>query len=126
MVSRVIDAPVELVWRTFVDPMLRRRWTSDVDSVSLTVLESGRRCRVRLLGADVSHQREYVFTSVDIGLHRGGTAVTAIDERSAGFAQRLLDLVAGGFTARAVEGAVRAELDDLAAACTASVLALAA
>jgi hypothetical protein len=126
MVSRVIDAPVDLVWRVFVDPARRRAWTSDVDSVSLTVLEPGRRCRVQLLGPPMSHQRDYVFASIDIGPHRGGTVVTAVDERTAGFAERLLDLVAGGFTARTVEGAVRAELEALRTACTTSVIALAA
>jgi hypothetical protein len=126
VVSRVIDAPVDLVWRVFVDPERRREWTSDVDSVSITVLEPGRRCQVRLVVPQTSHQREYVFTSVDIGPHRGSTVVTAVDGRTAGFAERLLDLVAGGLTARAIEGAVRAELDALAVACTTSVIATAA
>lgn len=126
MVTRVIDAPVDQVWRTFVDPAQRRMWTSDVDRVSIVVLEPGRRCRVRLLGPGVSHQRDYLFTSVEIGPARGGTIVSAVDERTVGLAERLLDLVAGGLTARTVETAVRAELDALAAACTTRVVVLAA
>ena len=126
VVTRVIDAPVDLVWRTFVDPARRRLWTSDVDRVSLAVLEPGRRCRVSLLGSGISHQRDYIFTTVEVGPARGGTVVAVVDERSVGLAERLLDLVAGGFTARTAEGAVRAELDALATACTAGAGALAA
>jgi hypothetical protein len=53
-----------------------------------------------------------------VGPHRGGTVVTAVDDRPALLADRLFDLVAGGFVARTVEGAVRKELDALATACT--------
>jgi hypothetical protein len=126
MVSRVIDAPVDLVWRIFISPERRREWSSDVDSVTLAVLEPGRRCRVRLLHPGSSHQRDYIFASIDVGQHRGGTVVTAVDERTAGLAERLLDLASGGFAARTVEGAVRAELDALAGACTASASPVAA
>lgn len=126
MVSRVIAAPVDLVWQIFIDPERRRAWAGDGARVRLTVLEPGRRCLVRLAGVDTSHQREYIFTSIDIGPHRGGTVVTAVDRRAGGFAERLLDLAAGGFAARLVEGAVRGELDALAAACTTRVIARAA
>lgn len=126
MVSRVIDAPVDLVWRTFVDPACRVGWSSDADWIRLTVLEPGRRCRVRLVSPEVSHQRDYIFTSIEIGHHRGGTVVSVIDERAAGFAERLLDLASGGFTARTAEGAVRDELDALARACTTRVAVQAA
>lgn len=126
VVSRVIEAPIELVWRTFVDPARRVGWTSDVDSVRITVVEPRRRCRVRLLSPEISHRRDYIFTPVEIGQHRGGTVVTVVDERAAGLAERLLDLASGGFTARTAEGAVRDELDALARACTTRVIALAA
>jgi hypothetical protein len=120
VVSRVIDAPVGAVWAAFVDPA---RWPTQV---RLTVLEPGRRCLVSLAGTDTSHQREYDFTPVDLGEHRGGTVVTVVDEPAAGLAGRLLDLVAGGFAARTVEGAVRADLAALAAECTTRVFTRAA
>lgn len=120
MVSRVIDAPVGAVWATFVDPA---RWPAQVQ---LTVVDPGRRCLVSLAGPGSSHQREYAFTSVDVGAHRGGTTVTVVDDRTAGLAGRLLELMAGGFAARTVEGAVRDELDALAAACTTRVFTTAA
>jgi hypothetical protein len=59
---------------------------------------------------------------MDVGPHRGGTVVTVVDDRAPGFAERLLDLMAGGFAVRTVEGAVRAELAALAAACTTRIL----
>jgi hypothetical protein len=122
MVSRVIAAPVALVWSTFTDPARRARWASDVDSVAVTVAEPGRRCVVCLTDGQRSHQREYVFTAIEVGPQRGGTVVTVAD--NAGFADRLLDLVVGGFVARTVEGAVRDELESLAAACVTRVTTL--
>ena len=120
VVSRVIDAPVGAVWETFVDPA---RWPAQV---RLTVLDPGRRCLMSLAGPGSSHQREYLFTPVEVGAHRGGTAVTVVDDRAADLTGRLLDLVAGGFAARTVEGAVRDQLDALAAACTTRVFTTAA
>jgi hypothetical protein len=117
MVSRVIAAPVDAVWRIFID----RFEASSVSGLSLTVLESGRRCRVGLAGRNTP-QRIYSFTPVQVGAHRGETVVTVEDDRSALLADRLFDLVAGGFVARTVEGAVRKELDALAAACTTRVI----
>ncbi len=122
MVSRVIEAPVALVWTTFTDPARRARWSSDVDSVNVAVVEPGRRCVVSLTEGQRSYQREYVFTPVDVGPQRGATVVTVADH--AGFADRLLDLVVGGFAARTAEGAVRAELDALMAACVTRVTTL--
>jgi hypothetical protein len=147
MVSRVIAAPVSAVWQFFVDPLRRVDWLAEVASVtvldesdpalrwresygadrtaacraaelSLTVLEAGRRCRVGLVGRGSAPQRIYAFTPVEVGQHRGGTVVTVVDDRPAQLADRLFDLLAGGFVARTVEGAVRKELDALAAACT--------
>jgi hypothetical protein len=155
MISRVIAAPADLVWRTFVDASRRAEWVSDVASVtvlegsdherrwrenyqrrrdgalavaelSLTVIEPGRRCVVALAGAGCATRRMYAFTPVAVGQHRGGTVVTVVDDRSAALADRLFDLVAGGFVARTVEGAVRTELDALAAACTTRVVSAAA
>jgi uncharacterized protein YndB with AHSA1/START domain len=126
MVSRVIGAPVDLVWRTFIEPRRRRAWACDMDSVSLTVVEPGRRCTVRLVGATSSHHREYTFSTIEVGPRRGGTIVTVIDEPSDRLGSRLLDLVVGGFASRTVEGAVRDELDALAGACTTRVITAAA
>jgi uncharacterized protein YndB with AHSA1/START domain len=160
MVSRVIAAPVDVVWRIFVDPCRRAEWVSDVASVTmlaaaegelswretyhsrrtgapavadlhLRVLEPGRRCVVGLAGPVAGRpsaqlRRVYAFTSVAIGAHRGGTVVTVVDDRPAALADRLLDLVAGGFVARTVEGALRTELDALARACTTRVITAAA
>ncbi|HEY7224399.1 MAG TPA: SRPBCC family protein [Micromonosporaceae bacterium] len=155
--SRVVAAPVDLVWRTFVDPTRRVAWIGDVMSVtvleqggprtrwletyrprphrattdeivelSLVVLEPGRRCSVGLVGRAAAPQRTYCFTPVEVGPQRGSTVVTVIDDRCAGLADRLFDLVAGGFVARTVEGAIRKELDALAAACTVRVIVPAA
>lgn len=153
MVSRVIAAPVEAVWRYFVDPARRSEWVSDVVNVTivdestsgprwresyrtghrgapteaelqLTVLERGRSCRVGLAGRGTVPHRVYAFTPIEVGPDRGGTVVTAVDDRSGLVVDRLFDLVAGGFMARMVEGAVRKELDALAAACTTRVVVL--
>ena len=63
-------------------------------------------------------QLTYVFAPIDVGPHRGSTAVTAIQAgRPHGFAGRLLGFVVGTFAARTAEGALRDELDALAAAC---------
>jgi hypothetical protein len=120
MVSKVIDAPVGLVWRTFVNG-----WRED-SGLRMTVLEPGRRCSVGLADRGNAPQRIYAFTPVEVGPHRGGTTVTVVDDRAATVADRLFDLVAGGFLARTAEGAVRKELDALAGACTTRVITLTA
>jgi hypothetical protein len=139
------------VWRYFVDPARRVEWVADVDTVTvldesahevrwhehyrstragsrsgaelrLVVLTPGRRCRVGLAAQGSLPHRIYAFTPIEVGPDRGGTMVTAIDDRPALLADRLFDLVVGGFVARTVEGAVRKELDALAAACTTRVV----
>ena len=60
---------------------------------------------------------EYRYSIVEVGPEAGGTVVTVIDDRPVAFADMLFDLMAGGIVARTVEGAVRRELDALAAAC---------
>lgn len=117
MVSRVIAAPVDAVWRIFID----RFEAGAATGLAMTVLEPGRRCRVGLAGRSTP-QRIYNFTQVEVGPHRGQTVVTVEDDRSALLADRIFDLVAGGFVARTVEGAVRKELAALAAACTTRVI----
>ena len=67
------------------------------------------------IGAD--YRMTYTFVPVIEGRHRGGTMVTVIqDGNPTAPAGRLLALVFGGLAARTVEGALRRDLDDLAAA----------
>jgi uncharacterized protein YndB with AHSA1/START domain len=67
------------------------------------------------IGAD--YRTTYAVTPVEVGRHRGGTLVTVIQEGSPTTPYgRLLALVFGGLAARAVEGALRRDLTDLAAA----------
>ncbi|AGL21339.1 SRPBCC family protein [Actinoplanes sp. N902-109] len=67
------------------------------------------------IGAD--YRMTYTFVPVIEGRHRGGTMVTVVqDGHPTEPAGRLLALVFGGLAARTVEGALRRDLDDLAAA----------
>ena len=67
------------------------------------------------IGAD--YQMTYSFVPIVEGRHRGGTMVTVIqDGTPTAPAGRFLALVFGGLAARTVEGALRRDLDDLAAA----------
>ena len=67
------------------------------------------------IGAD--YRMTYTFVPVLEGRHRGSTMVTVIQEGSpTAPAGRLLSLVFGGLAARTLEGALRRDLDDLAAA----------
>jgi uncharacterized protein YndB with AHSA1/START domain len=67
------------------------------------------------LGAD--YRMTYTFTAVAQGRHRGATTVTVVqDGTPTAPGGRFLALVFGGLAARTVEGALRRDLDDLAAA----------
>ena len=67
------------------------------------------------IGAD--YRMTYTFVPVIEGRHRGGTMVTVVqDGTPTAPAGRFLALVFGGLAARTVEGALRRDLDDLAAA----------
>lgn len=67
------------------------------------------------IGAD--YRMTYTFVPVIEGRHRGGTMVTVVqDGAPTAPAGRFLALVFGGLAARTVEGALRRDLDDLAAA----------
>jgi uncharacterized protein YndB with AHSA1/START domain len=67
------------------------------------------------IGAD--YRMTYTFVPVVEGRHRGGTMVTVVqDGTPTAPAGRFLALVFGGLAARTVEGALRRDLDDLAAA----------
>jgi Polyketide cyclase / dehydrase and lipid transport len=67
------------------------------------------------IGAD--YRMTYTFVPVIEGRHRGGTMVTVVqDGNPTAAAGRFLAFVFGGLAARTVEGALRRDLDDLAAA----------
>ena len=143
--SRVIDAPVGVVWEAFADLSHRACPLSDVEGVELLTpgplkartrwretrtagsgaavteelviisVDPGRSCTMALAGAVEANQLTYLFAPIDVGAHRGGTAVTAVAERRPhGLANRLLGFLVGGFAARTAEGALREELAALA------------
>jgi uncharacterized protein YndB with AHSA1/START domain len=67
------------------------------------------------IGAD--YRMTYTFVPVIEGRHRGGTMCTVVqDGTPTAPAGRFLALVFGGLAARTLEGALRRDLDDLAAA----------
>ncbi len=67
------------------------------------------------IGAD--YRMTYTFVPVTEGRHVGATMVTVVQDGSpTAPAGRFLALVFGGLAARTVEGALRRDLDDLAAA----------
>jgi uncharacterized protein YndB with AHSA1/START domain len=140
--TRLIDAPVERVWNVFTDLSGRAEWLSAIDSVELVggpafgagtvwretrpmpggtpVTEEFRVERsdpphgftVTSPGVDAAYRMRYVFAG-----RRGGTAVTVTQEGGPTVPTgRLLSIVLGGLAARASEGALRQDLDDLAAA----------
>jgi uncharacterized protein YndB with AHSA1/START domain len=144
-VTRLIDAPVARVWRVFTDLPSRADWLSTVDAIEVvtpgpfaagtmwretrtmpgdvqvteefTVLRSSPPTRFVVVspGIGVDYRMTYTFTSVEVGRHRGGTAVTVVQEGAPSAPSgRLLALVFGGLAARTVEGALRRDLTDLA------------
>ena len=67
------------------------------------------------IGAD--YRMTYSFVPIVQGRHRGGTMVTVVQEGSpTAPAGRFLALIFGGLAAETAEGALRRDLDDLAAA----------
>ena len=67
------------------------------------------------IGAD--YRMTYQFVPVVAGRHRGGTMVTVVQDGSATEpAGRILALIFGGLAAGTAAGALRRDLDDLAAA----------
>ncbi|HEX5598700.1 MAG TPA: SRPBCC family protein [Micromonosporaceae bacterium] len=78
-----------------------------------------RRFTVASPGIGANYRMTYTFTAVEVGRHRGQTLVTVVQEGApTGPYGRFLALVFGGLAARAVEGALRQDLIDLAAAAT--------
>jgi uncharacterized protein YndB with AHSA1/START domain len=146
-VTRLIDAPVMRVWRVFTDLPARATWLSTVDAIEVmtpspfgvgtvwretrtmpgdvqvteefTVLrcDTPTRFVVASPGIGADYRMTYTLTPVEVGRHRGGTAVTVVQEGAPSApGGRLLVLVFGGLAARTVEGALRQDLTDLAAA----------
>lgn len=67
------------------------------------------------IGAD--YRMTYSFMPVVAGRHKGGTMVTVVQDGSATApVGRFLALIFGGLAAETAEGALRRDLDDLAAA----------
>jgi uncharacterized protein YndB with AHSA1/START domain len=95
------------------------------EQLIVTAVEPERACVIALDPPGTSGgQLTYLFAPIDVGPHRGGTAVTAIPAgrmagKTSGLAGRMLAFVVGTFAARTAEGALRDELDALAAACVA-------
>ena len=78
---------------------------------------AGERFVVASPGIGAEYRMTYTFVPVLEGRHRGDTMVTVVqDGTPTAPAGRLLALVFGGLAARTVEGALRRDLDDLAAA----------
>lgn len=74
-------------------------------------------CTVTSPGVGADYRITHRFTPVTVGRHRGCTTVTVIQEGGPTAAYgRLLALMFGGLAARTVEGALRRDLTDLAAA----------
>jgi uncharacterized protein YndB with AHSA1/START domain len=146
-VTRLVEAPVEDVWRVFTDLPRRCEWLSTVTEVQLlthgpfgqgTVWRETRtmpddaeiteefrvaecvppsRFIVESPGIGADYRMTYTFVAVTEGRHRGGTMVTVVqDGTPTAPAGRFLAMVFGGLAARTVEGALRRDLDDLAAA----------
>ena len=68
-------------------------------------------------GIGAEYRISYTFVPVTEGRHTGATMVTVVqDGTPTAPAGRFLALVFGGLAARTVEGALRRDLDDLAAA----------
>ena len=146
-VSRLIEAPIDAVWRVFTELAGRCEWLSTVTRVEILTegeFRAGtmwRETRTVANGTEVTeefrviecaaperfvvdspgigadYRMTYTFVPVTEGRHRGGTMVTVVQDGTATApAGRFLTLVFGGLAARTVEGALRRDLDDLAAA----------
>ncbi|HET6214695.1 MAG TPA: SRPBCC family protein [Micromonosporaceae bacterium] len=146
-VERTVDAPVDRVWAVFADLAARPRWLSTVESVEpLSTGEFGvgtawRETRVvadearvveelRVVACEPRHWvtlaspgigADYRMTYTFTALARSRTEVRIVLEGTPqGAASRVLAILLGGLAARTVEGALRRDLDDLAAAARAA------
>ena len=143
-VTRMIEAPVAVVWQVFTDLARRREWLTAVEvrtpgpfgagtvwretrqmsdggeiTEEFRVLECviPERFVVTSPGIGADYRMTYSFVPVLSGRHRGGTMVTVVqDGMATAPAGRFLALIFGGLAAGTAEGALRRDLDDLAAA----------
>lgn len=146
-VTRMIEAPVAVVWQVFTDLARRREWLTAVTAVELrtpgpfgagTVWRETRqmsdggeiteefrvdecvlpeRFVVTSPGIGADYRMTYSFVPIVTGRKRGGTMVTVVQEGNpTAPAGRFLALIFGGLAAETAEGALRRDLDDLAAA----------
>jgi uncharacterized protein YndB with AHSA1/START domain len=145
-VTRLIEAPVAVVWQVFTDLARRREWLTAVTEVEVrtpgafgagTVWRETRqmsdggliteefrvdecvlpeRFVVTSPGIGADYRMTYTFVPVITGRHRGSTMVTVVqDGNPTAPAGRILALLFGGLAAETAEGALRRDLDDLAA-----------
>ena len=145
-VTRMIEAPVAVVWQVFTDLARRREWLTAVTAVEVqtpgpfgagTVWRETRqmsdggeiteefrvdecvlpeRFVVTSPGIGADYRMTYSFVPIVTGRKRGGTMVTVVQEGNpTAPAGRFLALIFGGLAAETAEGALRRDLDDLAA-----------
>jgi len=145
-VTRMIEAPVAVVWQVFTDLARRREWLTAVTAVEVrtpgpfgagTVWRETRqmsdggeiteefrvdecvlpeRFVVISPGIGADYRMTYSFVPIVTGRKRGGTMVTVVQEGNpTAPAGRFLALIFGGLAAETAEGALRRDLDDLAA-----------
>ncbi len=88
------------------------------EELVVTEVVPGERCVITSPGAGVDYELTYTFRPIDVGRGKGGTTVEAVFEgQPASRTGKMLALFLGGLAARTVEGALRRDLDALAAAC---------
>lgn len=143
-VERTIHAPVARVWSVFTDLAARPRWLSTVESVEvlspgpfgsgtawretrqvadgaaiveeLRVVACDPAASVTLASPGIGADYRMTYTFLPLGSR---TCVRIVLEGTPqGAASRVLAVLLGGLAARTVEGALRRDLDDLAAAAT--------
>jgi len=143
-VERTVDAPVERVWAVFTDLAARPRWLSTVESVEeLTAGPFGagtawRETRLVADGAAISEELRVLTCAPAASVTLASPGIGAdyrmtytfqpqgvrtcvrivLEGTPQGAASRVLSVLLGGLAARTVEGALRRDLDDLAAAAT--------
>lgn len=147
-VGRLVGAPVERVWAIFTDLAARPQWLSTVERVErltpdafgpgtawretrliaaearvveelrVVATDPPRSVTLASPGIGANYRLTYTFTPVD-----SRTFVRVVLEgRPQGAASRVLATLLGGLAVRTVEGALRRDLDALAAAAAESAL----
>jgi hypothetical protein len=77
-----------------------------------------RLCVITSPGVGANYRMTYTFAPIEVGRLRGGTLVTTrLEGVPQTMTSRFLSFFFGGLAARTVEGALREDLDALAAAC---------